>query len=424
MFRFKKNSPITAAIPNPTRPNRDKTTWNPHTGSSFGMARCFIFSCAIVLAACSSDTNSIANGTGSQAGETELAISFVKADGSPLARAIARTWKLSETSMELISADTLNDEGKIKLDTNLSGLYLVDARSGDSLSAMDWINFGKSTSQTPHVASANVSLKGAILQNGTALSNASIQILDKKVVTDNNGEFEFTGLPEGFHFAVVESDKGSLVYQLQATADSSVNSNLIDLDTDPFILVDNFEQWNTRRTILGRTFGEGWWFELTDEMLGGGSTILNGDNYENYFVEEAEKGYVMHLNFDLDENTDGRYGVAGFALGDDFEKHENYAFFDLSESSAISFDAKGSGELFLQLTLRDSTGEKLYTKSAPIELSGEWQRYTITTKELDSDLTAVNSINFVVENDAELYLDDIKIEGISIGMWPSLGRNF
>lgn len=382
---------------------------------------------AIIIAGCSDNaSNDIANGTGSNAGETELAaIAFTKADGTPLTRAIARTWRMTEKSMDLVSVDTLDENGKTELDKNLSGLHLVEARSGDSLSAMNWINFGDSTSQTTLVASASTSLKGSITQNGNFVKGSTVKILDKAAITDNNGNFEISGIPEGQHFAFVEDDQGTHVFQVQAKADSiEETTNVIDLGATPFILVDNFEQWETHRSLLGQTFGEGWWFVLTDSTLGGGSRLLNEPGLGNLFEKDQDKGYVMHLAYDLDEETDGRFGVAGFALGDDFDNHKNFAFFDLSGATAFSFDAKGNGELFLQLTLRDSTGEKVFVMSAPIELGDDWEHYTITTEELDTDLTAINSINFVVENDAEFYLDDIKIEGISPGMWPELGKNF
>ena len=382
---------------------------------------------AMIIAGCSDNaSNDIANGTGSNAGETELAaIAFTKTDGTPLTRAIARTWRMTEKSMDLVSVDTLDENGKTELDKNLSGLHLVEARSGDSLSAMNWINFGDSTSQTTLVASASTSLKGSITQNGNFVKGSTVKILDKAAITDNNGNFEISGIPEGQHFAFVEDDQGTHVFQVQAKADSiEETTNAIDLGTAPFILVDNFEQWETHRSLLGQTFGEGWWFVLTDSTLGGGSRLLNEPGLGNLFEKDQDKGHVMHLAYDLDEETDGRFGVAGFALGDDFDNHRNFAFFDLSEATAFSFDAKGNGELFLQLTLRDSTGEKVFVMSAPIELGDDWEHYTITTEELDTDLTAINSINFVVENDAEFYLDDIKIEGISPGMWPELGKNF
>lgn len=418
MQSISKNSPNAAATQSLSMKIGDGLGWTWVVVCAFA---------AMIVAGCSdSASNDIANGTGSNAGETELAaIAFTKADGAPLARAIARTWRMTEKSMDLVSVDTLDENGKTELGTNLSGLHLVEARSGDSLSAMNWINFGDSTSQTTLVASASTSLKGTITQNGNFVKGSTVKILDKTSITDNNGNFEISGIPEGQHFAFVEDDHETRVFQVQAMADSTVEAtNAIDLDAAPFILVDNFEQWETHRSLLGRTFGEGWWFVLTDSTLGGGSKLLNEPGLENLFEKAPDKGYVMHLLYDLDEETDGRFGVAGFALGDDYENHKNFAFFDLSEATSISFDAKGNGELFLQLTLRDSTGEKVFAMSAPIELDSEWKRYTITTEELDTDLTAINSINFVVENDAEFYLDDIKIEGISPGMWPELGKNF
>ena len=35
----------------------------------------------------------------------------------------------------------------------------------------------------------------------------------------------------------------------------------------------------------------------------------------------------------------------------------------------------------------------------------------------------IPELDFVMEEDGEFYLDNIKLEGIDPGIWPSLGRN-
>ena len=69
------------------------------------------FACLVVFASflTSCSNNDTANGTGSNAGETELAsISFVTESGQPLSRAVARTWSLSEQGTEIVQTDTLD----------------------------------------------------------------------------------------------------------------------------------------------------------------------------------------------------------------------------------------------------------------------------------------------------------------------------
>lgn len=372
---------------------------------------------ASFLTSCSN--NDVANGTGSNAGETELAsISFVTESGKPLSRAVARTWSLSEQGTEIVQTDTLDTNGSMIINPDLSGLLLVEARYGDSLSAMGWINFGLSKPKYPLVASASKSLRGTIQQRGTAVAGATVQILDKETKTDDQGAFEIQGLPSGNHFVTVKTERGQRVFQME-TDSNSIN----DLDTPPFILIDDFKDWNSKRTILGRTFGEGWWYICLDSASSEMRQSKNDSSDIGSVVIDSEKGHALHLVFDLDETHNGKFGLAGFSLGADFEKREAFAFFDISSMTAISFDAKGEGILYLQVVSRSDDGNGKFTYSKPIELSEQWETYSIAPEDLESDLTMVNNINFVMEEDGEFYLDNIKLEGINPGTWPSLGRN-
>ena len=101
-----------------------------------------------------------------------------------------------------------------------------------------------------------------------------------------------------------------------------------------------------------------------------------------------------------------------------------FSFYDLRSATAISFDAKGSGELFLQITKRSDEGKREYHKTWPVTLTDEWQHFTFTAEDFDTELAAVNSLNFMVESDAEIYLDNVRFDGISPSMWPSLGMRF
>jgi hypothetical protein len=358
------------------------------------------------LTGCSN--NDVANGTGSNAGETELAsISFVTENGEPLSRAVARTWNLNEQGMNVVHTDTLDTNGSMVLDPNLNGLLLVEARYGDSLSAMGWINFGLSKPKYPLVASASKSLRGTIQQKGTAVAGATVQILDKEAKTDDQGSFEIQGLPSGNHFVTVKTKKGQRVFQME-TDTTSVN----DLDTPPFILIDDFRDWDSKRTILGRTFGEGWWYICLDSASSEMRQSKNEGNEIGSVVIDSEKGPALHIVLDLDETHSGKFGLAGFTLGADWRKNETFAYYDISSMTAISFDAKGKGTLYLQVS----------SHAKPIELSENWETYSVTPEDLESDLTMVNGINFMMEEDGEFYLDNIKLEGIDPGTWPSLGR--
>lgn len=395
-----------------------------------------LFVAGVFFTGCSSDS-SIANGTGSNAGETEIAtieiagsITATNTKGQPLARAAARIWALNEDSIFAAYTDTLDNMGQLNFATNLpkymaSGRYLLEANSGDTLSVMRWVNFQRVPSQKL-AAESSSSLKGSITNRGSAVSGATVTILDRKTLTDDSGNFEITGIPEGVHYAFVEGNFGKFSYQMQTGLGTTGKTNDIDIGDSIFTVVEDFENWKSKRTLLGKSFGDGWWFICTDSLQGGNSRVERGIDSDSLLVvgNEAHTGSSLHLTFHIDEETEGHYGVAGFAIGDDFDEMDSFSFFDLRQSTAISFDAKGSGKLYLQITKRGENGEREYYETSPSDLGDEWQHYTLTPEDFNTELTAVNSLNFMVRSDADLYLDNIRFDGISPSMWPSLGMDF
>lgn len=391
----------------------------------------------MLVAGCSTDNHSVANGTGSNAGETEIAtteiagtITATNSKGAPLARATARIWTLNEDSISVAFTDTLDNEGQLDFAARFpkhlaSGRYLLEAKSGDSLSVMRWVNFSKAPSQKLS-AQSSVSLKGTITNRGNAVAGAAITILDRKTLTDESGHFEIAGIPSGVHYAFVEGNFGKFSYQMQTGLGDNGKTNDIDIGDSIFTVVEDFENWTSKRTLLGKSFGDGWWFICTDSLQGGGSRMERGIDSDSLLVtgSDAHTGSSLHLTFYIDKQTKGHYGVAGFTIGDDFDETDSYSFFDLRQATAISFDAKGTGELFLQITKRSEDGKREYHENTPVKLTDEWQHFTFTAEDFNTELTAVNSLNFMVRSDADFYLDNIRLDGISPSMWPSLGMEF
>lgn len=392
---------------------------------------------ASLLVACSGGSDDVVNGTGSNAGETEIAttqiagtITATNAMGLPLARAAARIWSLNEESISVAFIDTLDSEGRLNFEARLprnlvSGNYLLEVNSGDSLSVMRWTTFHQKTSQTLSVE-PSVPLKGNITNRGAAVAGATVSILDRKALTDEFGHFEISGIPDGVHYAFVEGNFGKFSYQMQTGLDANGKTNDIDIGDSIFTVVEDFENWKSKRTLLGKSFGDGWWFICTDSLQGGGSRVERGIDSDSLLVtgSEAHTGSSLHLTFYIDEETEGHYGVAGFAIGDDFDEKDSYSFFDLRQATAISFDARGAGELYLQITKRGENGDAEYHEAAYVKLGDEWQHFTLTPEDFGTELIAVNSLNFMVRSDADIYLDNVRFDGIAPSMWPSLGMEF
>ncbi len=378
------------------------------------------------LLGCTEPNKNFVNGTGSEAGETELAsIKFITPTGAPLARGIARVWTMDESGIEIARTDTLDEGGVIEIEKKRNGIFLLEVRQGDTLSAMRWLPNNNHKSQTIPTDSS-VSLRGTIANEGRFVKGAKVSVLDKVAYTDSKGIFEIHNLPAGVHYAFVEGDFGKFAYQMQTGTDETPVTNNIDLSDSVFTVIEDFENWKSRRTLIGKSFGQGWWFICTDSLQGGGSRVSGGIGDNNILVsgDSAKDGSSLHLVFEIDEETKGHYGVAGFAIGDDFDEKDMPSFYDLSATKAISFDAKGEGKIYLQITKRGAEGERDFYETRALELTGEWQHFTVTADDFETELMAVNSLNFMVNEDAEIYLDNIRLDGISPSTWPSLGMEF
>lgn len=381
----------------------------------------------LTLVACSgSSGENVANGTGSNAGETELAfITIAKPSGKPLAFGTARLWNMDEGGMSVVQTDTLDENGIFEIEANAEQTLLLEANLGDTLSVMRWLP-PRSAKKQVIKTGATATLKGSIANEGRFIQGVKVSVLDKVAYTDSKGIFKIDNLPEGVHYAFVEGDFGKFAYQMQTGSDEVPATNNIDIDDSVFTVIEDFENWKSRRTLIGKSFGQGWWFICTDSLQGGGSHTSGGILDKNILVEgdSAKDGHSLHLIFDIDEETEGHYGVAGFAIGDDFNEKEIPAFYDLRATKAISFDAKGVGELYLQITKRGENGQREYHETAPLGLNDEWQHFTITAEDFGTELIAVNTLNFMVNKDAEIFLDNIRLDGISPSTWPSLGMEF
>lgn len=391
----------------------------------------FAASLGVAFTACSTNENSVANGTGSNAGETEIAgIVTATNHGMPLKNAFARVWILNEDSMLVAYEDSLDDNGILKINSvalseKKAPVQLLEMRSGDSLSIMRWVDLERSPEQNLAIAQSE-SLKGFITNNGTAVENATVSILDQAVTTDAQGYFEFSGLPAGVHYAFVEGYFGKFSYQMETGLSEGATTNHINIADSIFTVVEDFENWKNRQTFIGKSFGQGWWFICTDSLQGGNSRVAEGIDSDKILVtgNSAKSGSSLHLIFNINQETEGHYGVAGFSIGDDFDEDEMFAFYDLRNATAISFDAKGSGKISLQITKRGNDGKRDYHQTGFVTLGDEWEHFSFTADDFDTELIAVNTINILVTEDAEIYLDNIRFDGISPSMWPSLGMRF
>ncbi len=375
----------------------------------------------VVFSACSD--NSVANGTGSNAGETELAIITVKNDGAPVAARV-RLWNIEKDSLSLALEGVAGKNGEFEVARKELEKRIVQVQ-GDSLAGMLFL--ASAQDQVEIKMAKTVNAVGRVSENGKPVANAEVRVFDTSVKTDEEGNFIVENVPQGALFAYMNANGKNSVFVI----DAGDSPSAIELTEEPFILVENFDDWSSRRTLLGKMFGQGWWFISTDSLAGGNSRALNNLWQEDITIsgENAFAGSSFHEKFDIDEEFEYPYASAGFALGDDYYEEDLPSFYDLRGMLGISFIAKGSGSVFVQLTCKNSNGEQVYYDSKKVKLADEWAQITIAVSEFDSEddaftLQHVNSINFVTTEDSEIYLDNIRIDGISVADWLQLGHSF
>lgn len=358
---------------------------------------------------------------------TDFYIRFITDQYEAQKNVPVRIWSLKENGLQLVDTDTLDGNGKFYPNPSLSGFHLVETTSKD-YSSMMWVDFKKGKDSFSHYATKTTSLKGIIKNKGKGIANATVRIFNKETKTDVDGKFEIAGLPQGIHFITVKYNNNECVYIAHTNSESTDEKvlNEIDISDGTYTTIDDFVNWDTGRTNFGNTFGYGFWFYYTDSEFGGKSKITNKkqNGLNDYFVNDSEKGYSLHIVFDIDEDSEKHFGTTGFTLGDDSERDSGYSFFDISQAKALTFDIKGSGMVYVQFIQRSTDGTQDKIQSAPIILSEKWESIALPISENNLDLSSVNMIAFLVNADAEIYLNNIRLEGFSPSQWLSRVRKF
>jgi len=430
---------------------------------------------ALLFAACSDNGSSpsVANGTGSNAGETEIAcidtLALVDENGNALLNGTAEIWELDESAPTLVRTLVADSTGVITYEASPAANHdapalqkpayrMLAAYAGDSLAGMTRLENGGALPKSVTLAKAGV-VFGRIV-DGMASVDAEVRILGK-TASARSGSYTITGLPKGVHFAYVDADSyGSGMYQVtagtvavdttdqepqepgitnppQGSVEASPGSafpNSFDvskqISTEQFIRVEDFENWGNRKTLIGQIYGGGSWFESSDSSMGGGSYIQPSIWSEHVFLPTygSYSGTGIYTGLFADSSFAQKFAGIGFNLGADYEDvtADVPAFYDLSSMESIAFYAKGTGTIKLQLTCKGESGKTFY--SVPVELQDKYQEYHITPADFIAangsvDLEEVNSISFVAEENADIMLDEIRIYGLSIFEWEGLGHN-
>lgn len=384
-----------------------------------------------------SDAPLAGNGTGTDIGEAKVS-GCVKLPGDIAAENVTVTLRKQDYVPFSVS---LKDQQKVVSGKNGSfaiaqpekGYYLLELINRDSLCAIKrfyisgddtGVMVGDCVIDTP------VLFTGMVFANGTPASDANLLVLgmDNRGVIQNDGSFSMR-LPRGEQLLrVMTKDQPGTRDVLFSNGNSG---DTIHSYNTPVTILEDFENrdgLNALTTLLGG----GSWFAFTDSVNGGKSRIL--PTAEPGLIAAidstsiAYRGGSLHCQFQIDQSFNASFALIGVDFSNSKDSNSSKSWFDLSNMTAFTFMAKGSGTIYVQFTCRPIGSSTNYTVyEIPVNLSSGWNKCTIRSSDIPDALqtssaqiiswhsgnSAVSNINFLAKSSTDLWLDDLKIEGMN-----------
>ncbi len=376
------------------------------------------------------------NGTGTDAGEARVIGSALLPGNAPagnvtvtLRRQQYIPFSLPLTGQKKVFTDA---RGAFTIDNIEPGhYYLIELSRGDSLCAGKRFYIpenGMVIDLGEIMIGALSSYSGTILDNGSPATGSRLLVMgmDRSAEVAANGAFSLM-LPGGLWYLFrIESGSAQPHDFLFSESD---NGTTLDIGTIPSTLFEDFNRPDSTNN-LHPLIGGGWWFAFTDSMYGGTSRIVPASDLgltgSIDTTPDAYAGSSLHVTYLIDSLFWGPYALVG---ADICESNDSGAFgrswFDMRKMYALTFTAKGSGTVFVQFTSRYNT--YTFPFEVPVKLTPEWKKYVITASSIpdaripNTSITVpwsigaamVNDITFLAKKNAELWLDDIIIEGMT-----------
>jgi hypothetical protein len=396
-------------------------------------------SLALLLTAC---VNHLAvNGTGTDAGEAKV-IGTVLAPGNIPGSNIAvalRNQNYIPFSIPVPDQKraATNDIGDFTLNNVSSGYYLIELWNNDTLGAIKrfYVPPNGGTIDLGTIAlDALADYSGKILNNGTPASNSFLLVLgmDKRMAVRADGSFSIS-LPRGQQIFKIEQDTGLLSCEFMFSAENS--GDTLSLNTPASTVFEDFNRMDGCNNLNPLLVG-GWWWAFSDTGYGGRSQILPTmdaglmDAIDTTI--NAYSGGSLHISFQIDSLFSDPYALIGSDIGAskfDTLGAAGRSWFDMRKMTAMTFMAKGSGTIYLQFTSTYVTGPNKYVFpfEIPFDLTSSWKKYSINTSAIpnaaipntaiivpwSTGAGMINNITFLAKKSADLWLDDIVIEGMN-----------
>jgi len=392
-----------------------------------------------LCAGCGIEPLSGGNGTGTDAGEAKI-VGLVTLPDNNAGTNVTVTLREQSYIPQSLSASqqrtTLTgSSGTFAINRIKTGYYLIELWNGDSLCAIKrfFISDDTGTFDLGNVPLETQSLfYGKVLHNGVPASGALLQVLgtDKVLTIAEDGSFSLT-VPSS----------ADQVFRVKIANDTISNDFLFSRRNVGDTMVVNgtpktvFEDFNQKDSCnnLHELLGGGWWFSYKDSVIGGKSQVLPTSELGLVAaIDTSESAYSkgsLHVVFQIDSTFSSPYALIGVDIsGSKDSPLTGKSAFDMSKMNALTFMAKGTGSVYLQFTsVNQDNPSDYFVFELLITLAPSWQKYEIapgafsngksmltsTVRSWIAGSTAVNNLTFVASKNADLWIDDIIVEGMN-----------
>lgn len=395
--------------------------------------RLIVLLCSVLAIICTSPT-STTNGTGTDAGEAKICGNISLPGGLDGREVTVNLRKQDYLPFSIKVKDQVktvsgNDGGFI-LSVLDRGFYLVEFKNRDSLCAVKRFRVFAEDSVVQLgniVLDTAVVFNGKILTDGVPASGGSLLVIgmDAESPVAQDGSFSVK-LPAGDQLFRVVTGTGAIVHDVLYRKKGAVDT--VSTTTAPSTVLDDFDDYDGYNK-LSALLGGGGWFAFTDRVNGGNSSVLPTEEAGLIRAIDTSSGAwnggSLHCTFTIDQNSSAPFALIGMDISSSKDANSGKSWFDLTNLTALTFMAKGSGTIYVQFTGKPiGTATDFTVYETVVTLSSVWTKYHIHVSDIPGSLssavpwsvgcTAVSNINFLSNSTNDLWLDELTVEGLEV----------
>lgn len=373
--------------------------------------RWHFLACGLVLVGCGNPDRS----AGGSSYETENAVAarFVRPDGSPAARALVRARPLDWLEGEPAdpSLDVLTDsDGRFLLDL-AAGPWRLEARQEGVVAVLDV----PARQHDLDMGTVRLSLPSSIVGRASAGSHVGVSGLQHHAQVDPGGYFRLDSLPPGVH-VVRQIGSGARAF-VSSGEGRSTDAGVLRTETPGQILLDDFEDGDSRLRH-GAWTGGGWWWLDADSGVNLSPDSV-GAKPERAIFADGGGGKVFHFSAAFPANADPSSWAQ---CGHDFGTRP----LDLSGLVSVRFKARGIGTVGVLVNIDSATPAQV--PQTLVVLDSVWKEFEVPVSALqlpswsdvvlDSTSRALRlrravGLTWSLNASGDLWLDDVRLVGPS-----------